>query len=137
MYLACYAPPKAPDGLGFWDVLLSTAATVGSKVLETKNASKIANAQIKAQIDAQRMANEQQLKIAQLQQQAAQAALASQQGMAVAPAPVPLMQVGVSPTGQPQYAPRYDVVLDPPMPDWVIPAGVAAGVVVLALLLRR
>jgi hypothetical protein len=136
MQLACAPCDTAGDGLGFWGELFSTALQAGASVYGTKQQTKLQTAQLKQQLDIERarLASEQQAR-------ALQAQIASMQGMATLPPALPMGQGG---TGQAVLVPSpsggYDVVLDnrsDALPSWAIPAGIGAGALVLALLLRR
>ncbi len=124
------------QGLGFWDTLLTSALQAGATVYGVKSQKSLATEQLKAQIEQQKRDLENQRAIAQIQ---ANAALAASQ---------PMMQIqpytGVTPPQPltlpaPQMAPQpvYDVKFGGGLPEWVLPAGIVGGALVLALLLRR
>jgi hypothetical protein len=135
MHLACAPCDTASDGLGFWGELLNAAVQAGATVYGTKQQTKLQTAQLKQQLDIERarLASEQEARKLQAQ-------IASMQGAATLP---PALPMGPGASGQAVLVPSpsggYDVVLDNrgALPSWAIPAGIGAGVLVLALLLRR
>jgi hypothetical protein len=121
------------NALGFWGELLTAATQVGTAVYKTKTDKKIATEQLKAQVEQQRRQLENDRRVAELQAQAAAAALIPAPSGATLP---PGAQIVPTPAG------GYTVVLDPAgsaraWPVWALPAAIVGGGLVLSLLLRR